>query len=217
MIIPQHKLIFVHIPKTAGQSITTYFLNNLGITDINDNFSYPQYGLRVNLKYEIPGPQNHHHMFLKEYVNLRYVSEEDIKKYTKIAVIRNPIDRYLSAFFYNDVYKKYSHMEFLNDIFPNIENHNRDLYRHFCPQVNFIKSKYGDIDKLFLLDNNFNHEWNNYFISNYNFSGYLPYTNKGKKKTNLSRDVIDKLHEIYRKDFKIFKRLSKHKRDHQAI
>ena len=61
MILYEHKIIFVHIPKTAGQSVTNYFLNNIGK---NFTLDLPEFGLLENLNLEMPGPQNHHHMYV---------------------------------------------------------------------------------------------------------------------------------------------------------
>lgn len=75
------KFLFLHVPKTAGTSIHTFFKNYFELEDLDD-----------------PPPHEHHksikdlHKENKEYKNL-----------FKFGVVRNPYDRFVSGF--NDFYE----------------------------------------------------------------------------------------------------------------
>ena len=221
MILHEHKIIFVHIPKTAGQSVTNYFLNNIGKDFTLD---LPEFGLLENVNLEMPGPQNHHHMYLDEYVDLGYVKKDELKNYFKFCVIRNPLDRFRSSFYYNRMHKKFSYKTFLNKVLPRrTEGYERtDLYRHFCPQTNYINSEYGRIDKFFLMDEYFSINFENYFQEHYGFTGSLE---KDINKTNVKEEKVwefddkikAKLNKVYKNDVKLYRTLLKHRFDHQAI
>ena len=72
----EKKFIFVHIPKTAGSSIHIFFKDFFNILDRSD-----------------PLPEIHHKSF-SSILNEDY----SYRNYFKFAVIRNPYDRFLSAY-----------------------------------------------------------------------------------------------------------------------
>ena len=220
MILKDKKIIFVHIPKTAGQSVTNYFLKNLGESF---TLTLPELGLTENLDLNLQGPQNHHHMFLNEYVDLGYLTENEISSYFKLCVLRNPFERFISSFYYNRLHKKFSYRTFIDKVLPRrtVGYERTDLYRHFCPQVNYINSQYANIDKFFVIDDNFNKTFTNYFFTNYSFEGNLDRDiNKTKVRPDkiipLDNVIKSKLTKIYKDDFKLYRSLLKHKHDHRA-
>ena len=75
------KFAFIHIPKTAGSSIHIFFKDYFKIKDRSD-----------------PIPEKHHKTIKKI-----YSENEKIKNLFKFAVVRNPYDRFVSAF--NDFYQ----------------------------------------------------------------------------------------------------------------
>lgn len=216
MILKDKKIVFVHIPKTAGQSVTDFLLRN---TKKSFTLNLPKMGLVENLDLSIKGPQNHHHMFLDEYVDLGYVNKDDLKNYFKFCVLRNPFDKFISSFYYKRLHKKYSYITFLEEVYPTL-NTRDDVYRHFCPQTNYINSSYGKIDKFFILDENFNNNFSNYFFENYNFKNYMNKKNelpiKVEKIKPLDEITMLRLKKIYRADFKLYHNFLKHKLDHPA-
>jgi chondroitin 4-sulfotransferase 11 len=72
----KEKLIFIHIPKTAGTSIKKLFLND------ND------FSLLTNLKKHEP------------IYNIKKNNINDYNKYKKFAIVRNPYDRIVSSYFF---------------------------------------------------------------------------------------------------------------------
>ena len=72
MIIDKEKLIFIHIPKNAGTSITSYFSTQ-----------------RIN--------QPRKHASIEE---IKSGFPTEYEAYKKFAIVRNPYDRMVSYFFY---------------------------------------------------------------------------------------------------------------------
>ncbi|MGJ5620525.1 sulfotransferase family 2 domain-containing protein [Sulfitobacter sp. MF3-043] len=95
MISHRHKTIFVHVPKTAGQSIEQVFVDDLGL-------SWDDRGI-LNLRYNSDpafGPQRLAHLYADEYVRNGHIDRDLWNAYFKFAVVRNPYDRILSEFRY---------------------------------------------------------------------------------------------------------------------
>ncbi len=83
MISHEHACIFTHIPRTAGKSILALF-------------GLPEFGIEYDGRGDsIADPYDHHP--LSEYRDRDYFDQ-----YFKFAIIRNPWDRLVSAFFYLD-------------------------------------------------------------------------------------------------------------------
>lgn len=95
MISKHHETIFIHIPKVAGQSIETMFLNDL-------NLNWKQRGelmLRKRKLFE-RGPYRLAHLRAQEYVDLKYIDEQNFKEYFKFSFVRNPFSRAYSHYKY---------------------------------------------------------------------------------------------------------------------
>lgn len=95
MISHHHKAIFVHIPKCAGQSIETAFLDDLGLSWKNR----APLLLRPNPDPKL-GPPRLAHLLASEYVKFKYISQEQFNHYYKFSVIRSPISRLISTYNY---------------------------------------------------------------------------------------------------------------------
>lgn len=148
MIIDEYKIIFVHIPKTAGTTLTFSLLpvSNL-YRQITAMMNLPknvqeQYGLTFALKHA-PALQIQ-----------KQIGDQKWSQYYKFAVIRNPWDRTVSAYHWiqrhNKKFKDLSFREYINFIPENSNNRNHPLYRQLRTQSSFIKSNNNIIiDELF--------------------------------------------------------------------
>ena len=108
MISHHHKCIFIHIPKTAGQSIEHVFLNLLGL---NWETRAPLL-LRANDKKEI-GPPRLAHLKAHEYVKFNYISDDLFHSYFKFSFVRNPWSRLVSIYNYRRCYQIHSFKSFV--------------------------------------------------------------------------------------------------------
>lgn len=104
MICHHYKTVFIHVPKTAGQSIEHLFLDLLGLT----------WETRAPLllrKNETPelGPPRLAHLRAQDYVRYKYMTQEQFDSYAKFSFVRNPWDRMVSFYKYSN---KSGEMEF---------------------------------------------------------------------------------------------------------
>lgn len=202
MLLRNKRILFVHIPKTGGQSVSKFFYKNLGYTWNPKDKDNEDLLFLKNYKRELPGPEVLVHMTAQEYVDLGYISKEDFNNYFKFSIVRNPYSRFISAYKFNKVYEKYEPEKFIENM-PTDEY--SDLYRHFMPQSNYIfKNQELLVDKI-LYQERLNLDFTNYIIRPYNFKNTLDVTNKTKKvkkKIELSSKLIKFINIFYDKDFK---------------
>lgn len=102
------KFIFVHIPKTAGTSVS----RRLGINDTYANFCHTDMKIKIN---ECMCADNHVPAFF-----LKEMRPDIFEEYYKFTFVRNPYDRVISEFFW--VYKGYWKEQFVNFSEKNIKN-----------------------------------------------------------------------------------------------
>jgi len=104
VICKSHNFIFLRIPKNASTSLAAFFINNC--CDKNDIYTYvgnARIGTQnvdsdVVSKYK----KDHRiiHLTVNEIVNNGIVSPEFVRESDVIGVIRNPLERQLSLFFF---------------------------------------------------------------------------------------------------------------------
>ena len=88
MISHEHRCVFVHIPKNAGQSVEHVFVDDLGLTWA----TRAPLLLRANDRPEI-GPPRLAHLTAAEYLRHHYLSRALWDAYFTFAVVRNPWSR----------------------------------------------------------------------------------------------------------------------------
>ena len=135
MYCEKFNILFVHIPKTGGQSITQYFL---GLEWIPWE-QRERYFLRINADPR-EGPPQTAHFTIDEYYNSDLLPPGVAKGATKFSIVRNPWARLWSE--YNFQWKSICSWDDFFDFFPGkiIDDHatGRDALRHIKPQIEFI-------------------------------------------------------------------------------
>jgi hypothetical protein len=111
MISPKHKILFVHIPKVAGQSIETIFLKDLGLSWEDRK----ELLLRKKKNDEV-GPSRLAHLKAYEYLALNYIDKETFDSYFKFSFVRNPYMRLLSVYNYLGYSRIISFSAFINKV-----------------------------------------------------------------------------------------------------
>lgn len=131
MICKDYNCIFVHIPKTAGQSIENFFLNLVGLTwETRESLT-----LRYNEDPSL-GPERLSHLTAAEYVSCGHISKEDFLSLFKFSFVRNPWARLVSEYLYRKYNMQFSFKEFVMGGFPEPSLSND--YRHIMPQSDFL-------------------------------------------------------------------------------
>lgn len=93
MISAKHSTVFVHIPKTAGQSVELAFLNDLNLTWKKRDALL----LRHNDNRH-KGPPRLAHLVASDYVSLEHISAQDWERFYSFAVVRQPFTRTVSLY-----------------------------------------------------------------------------------------------------------------------
>ena len=159
MIIHEKKLIFIHVPKTAGTSITHSLLTEtLGYETTGTIYQLPK---EIKKKYSIgsskysigsEGVLRTHSSAL----NIQqHISKKIWNSYYKFAFVRNPWDRLVSSyhFFISRDGNKLSFKKYINNYLD--ERHKHDKYTHQTQtQLSYISSN-GEIlvDDIFQYEN----------------------------------------------------------------
>lgn len=88
MLSERFRTIFVHIPKNAGQSIETVFLEQHGL-----NWATRAALLLKRNDDPAKGPERLAHLYAREYVEYGYVSQTDFDAFYKFAVVQSVCPR----------------------------------------------------------------------------------------------------------------------------
>jgi hypothetical protein len=217
------KIVFIHIPRTAGTSFqkylkTHYKSDNNAINWINIRSSHNEKSYQIKtdnkqLRTFIDMDREHY-----TYSEL-YKYYKDIQNRYKFSIVRNPWDRHVSLFEYfnnNLIFvfdKKFRFKDFNQyiDWLVSYESSNtyKDIFlKHFTRnQLDYLIDYKGNIkvDKIFRFEK-IKEEFK-YFKDNFTLSGELPNINNSNRKhyrkyyTNRSKDIIEQLHK---KDIEIF-------------
>lgn len=131
MLIHEFEVIFVHVPKTAGQSIEHAFLDLLGRSW---ETRHP-YLLKLNDDPTI-GPPRLAHLTAPEYRDLGHVTPAQFDSYFKFGFVRNPWARLASEYRFRRSRIGKSFRDWLLKGFP--QPGFDDLWRHVMPQSQYL-------------------------------------------------------------------------------
>ncbi|WP_146344217.1 sulfotransferase family 2 domain-containing protein [Phaeobacter marinintestinus] len=141
MISRSRKTLFVHIPKTGGQSIESVFLKDAGLAWRDRG----QLGLGRNPDKE-NGPTRLAHLYASEYVALGHVTQAEFDAFTRFAIVRHPYDRMISEYRYRAASWKRKGdpaVGFDDFIRWTPEDEKLDIARHLVPQVTYVQDSEG--------------------------------------------------------------------------
>lgn len=149
MLSRHHKTIFVHIPKTGGQSVAQAFLDDLGL-------SWDERGALLMRRGDVGQPERLAHLYAREYVDLGFVTQSEFDAFTKFAVIRHPYARMVSEYIYRmgavdwlaQYLRPWQARRFERFVALEFDDPLSDAARHFAPQVYYVL----DAEGRFLVD-----------------------------------------------------------------
>ena len=134
MICPEQRCLFVHIPKTAGQSIERVFLALNGL----DWETREALLLRENHD-PAKGPPRLAHLTAQDYLRYGYLTPDQFATYFKFAFVRNPWARMVSLYrhlTYGVSFRKYVLGAFRKRVW-------KEMYWFVRPQVEFVVGEDG--------------------------------------------------------------------------
>ena len=138
MISEKYSCIFVHVPKTAGQSIENFFL---GLHGLKWKERAPLL-LRYNPD-PSKGPHRLAHLKASEYLSYGYVEPETFRRYFKFSFVRNPWDRLVSEYRFLQLEERVPFREFVEQSFSTIDN-DGNASLHITPQVGYLTDQAGE-------------------------------------------------------------------------
>jgi hypothetical protein len=139
MICRDYNCLFVHIPKTGGQSIEQFFMDLLHLDWDKDRTA-------LNLQRNddpARGTEKLAHLSAAEYVDCGYVSREEYSGFFKFSFVRNPWSRILSEYRYRNYFHHLSFRDFVLNKMP--KPGWDDKYRHVMPQYDMLYDQQGNL------------------------------------------------------------------------
>ena len=202
MYSEKFKTIFVHIPKTGGQSIEHVFIADSGLTWETRAALL----LRRKTKEE-KGPNRLAHLLAREYVPFGYVTQDDFAASFKFAVVRNPYDRAISEYRYKIIDKPAARDLTFREYVTSLETGKRT--RHDVPQSDFVLDKSGMmvVDKVLRFEN-LAEDFADVSRRIFGRAIDLPYVNKSTGAMPVDAEdagLRRTLHRFYERDFDLFK------------
>lgn len=188
MICREYNCLFVHIPKTGGQSVEQFFMDLLKLDWDQDRGKLL---LQANPD-RTRGTEKLAHLSADEYVACGYLSREDFSSLFKFSFVRNPWDRLLSEYRYRNYFQHRSFRDFVLNKLP--EPGWNDQYRHVMPQYDMLHDRQGNLMVDFVgrfedLQRDFDQVCQQLGIAD----SLLPHRNRSDKK---SRDLKRKIRNI---------------------
>jgi Sulfotransferase family len=137
MISHSHKVVFVHVPKVAGQSIEHMFLQQLGLDWENRESLL----LRKKEAHE-RGPERLAHLTAEQYLELGYIEREKFEGYFKFSFVRDPYKRVFSFYNFLGYSRIVSLRTFIKEVLP-IKLKQKDFF--FLSQYDYLYNREGKL------------------------------------------------------------------------
>lgn len=214
--IPELKLLFVHIPKTGGQSVTKYLYECLGVGDqfnknrgshdtikslLSSDVPDDKYIFTKNISQKLPGPYILTHMTLNEYFKFKYITE-DMNNVIKFSTVRNPYDRVISAFGQTQFTSKQLTLKSLK-AYALSKNKNEGNVRHLMKQSDYVVINGKVALDYVIKTENLDTELKPFILDKFNLSSdkFKKMNAVKTKKHNLKPDIIKFINDHYHDDF----------------
>ena len=139
MICRDYNCLFVHIPKTAGQSVEQFFMDLLGLDWEHDREAL----LLQSNDDPARGTEKLAHLSASEYVDCGYLPQQEFSAYFKFSFVRNPWSRILSEYRYRNYFHHLSFRDFVLNKLPRPGWD--DQYRHVMPQYDMLHDRQGNL------------------------------------------------------------------------
>lgn len=139
MICREYNCLFVHIPKTAGQSVEQFFMDRLGLDWDRDRGAL----LLGDNPDRNCGTQKLAHLSAAEYVECGHLARADFDRMYRFSFVRNPWTRILSEYRYRNYFHHRSFRDFVLNRLP--EPGWDDQYRHVMPQYDMLHDREGHL------------------------------------------------------------------------
>jgi hypothetical protein len=197
MIVSRKRgFIFLRTPKTASTSLTFQIRDSIeSEIDFHSGLGPPQ----VDVEF--------YHLNLKEAINRKILSENEIKEFRIYATIRNPIDRFISianSLHPNPIFKFMSNDQKVRETFDKINSGFAGFI--FKPQVEWLYHN-GSVISHPIIYPNFNQ-----FLRDEIGCGELRYSEhsskRGDKQVNLSEELQSEILRMFPEDQALWERLT---------
>lgn len=221
MILPNEKIIFMHIPKTGGVSVENFFLEKYGY-ERNPFLLIHGYGVGLNTNKSKYAVYPHMHYSLKEIVIEAKKNKIIVdNSWTIFSIVRNPYYKFLSDLMYQDVtplkyqfhtlpeVNKKDYINYCIDLYLKSDtnenyhsNHARPQYQFFeeCDlECKIFKFEEGLINIIESLGFDTGGSFPHYLDPSQTFN--IPKPNYSKM---LTRQLIEVVNKEYKKDFEIY-------------
>jgi hypothetical protein len=189
--------IFVHIPKTGGQSVEHVFVEKHDLT-------WRTRGSLLLRKNRDAGQRPRHlaHLFACEYCDHGYVTPDTFASCFRFAAVRNPYDRALSEYRYRSQRGELPFSRFLRQL------EISEVDRHLVPQAKFLTDATGKtmVDRIMRFES-LASDFEQVSSALFGHPVQLPHINKspqGIVQVDLNDDVRAVIYKRYERDFDLF-------------
>ncbi len=199
MISLVHKVIFIHIPKCAGQSIEETFLMDLKLNW--DDHRYLFGCFKKPKEWDKNIPDRLAHLTAREILEFNLLPQDIFNSFYKFAIVRDPIDRLISSWNYLN-----PDADFNGWVRSTVLHGHKERNYFFKNQSDYIFDENNNI----MVDDIIS--FNNLKSSTHNFYDYLKNTttishrNSSKKRDAcISENTIRLILDLYESDYKLLK------------
>lgn len=211
----KYKIIFLRTPKTASSSLSEFFIRNIPdpaaiYTPVEDSNIKGQGTANLQAKYS--RNFKYYHFTLEDLINEKVITKQQARDYRVISVVRDPVDRQKSFFFFYSKWKARGRPVDLN------------LYKTIAPNGTFtgepnsalLQSSFGLLDgeyvgEYWLYENLSEHLSN--LMKDLNLQTVHPLVShksgfrKNKPDIKFDGECLNKMKDVFEKDFKLYNEL----------